>query len=169
MAICRDPALSFLNDQGYNVVRLPRSGIEPLNVLGRDERRLERLGTLPQIWVTSAERPTVSGPRPAAEINGKKTGDLKRSIGLKLLSDVLGALGAGEPNLNFAYRKARSIQISFVETEAVSIDPFSIGAYLAYGDLDTQNPFVNRYFEDDDTDVYIIFEILKSSKLNVTA
>ena len=169
MAICRDPVLSYLNDQGYNVVRLPRSGIEPLDVLGRDGGRVERLGTLSQIWTSKDEVPPVSEPQLAAAIASKTTGELKPSIGLRLLSDVLKSLGATGPELDFAYRKARSIKLSFTDIEAVSIDPLIIGTYLASGDLDTRNPMVVRFFEDDDTDVYIIFEILRSSRLTVSA
>ena len=169
MAICRDPVLSYLNDQGYNVVRLPRMGIDPLDVLGKDGRRLERLGTLPQIWSSDTEMPQVSAPRPAVGINGQETAELKLSIGLRLLGDILKAFGVEGPELDTAYGKARSLQLGFLDVDVVSIDPFAIGNYLASGDLDTRNPVVARYFEDDDTDVYVIFEILRSSKISVVA
>ena len=50
MLRCHDPRLTYLNDLGYNVVRLPRKGINPLGVLGRDGKSLSYLGTLDQIW-----------------------------------------------------------------------------------------------------------------------
>jgi hypothetical protein len=34
---CKDPSLTYLNRYGYNVVTLPRTGLEPLLVLGRDQ------------------------------------------------------------------------------------------------------------------------------------
>jgi hypothetical protein len=30
MGICKDPRLTYLNDLGYDVIRLPRRGIAPL-------------------------------------------------------------------------------------------------------------------------------------------
>ena len=32
----KDPSVTFLNKFGYNIIRLPRTGIEPLDVIGRD-------------------------------------------------------------------------------------------------------------------------------------
>jgi hypothetical protein len=37
MPVCKDPSLTFLNQFGYNVIKLPRTGIEPMHVVGRDE------------------------------------------------------------------------------------------------------------------------------------
>ena len=33
----KDPSVTFLNKFGYNVVKLPRVGIEPLDLIGMDE------------------------------------------------------------------------------------------------------------------------------------
>ena len=169
MALCRDPALTFLNDQGYNVVRLPRAGIDPLDVLGRDGGRLERLGSLPQVWSTSEQVPGPPAIGPAASISGQSTGNLKLSLGLKLLGDILGALGASTPHLDFAYRSARSIQLSFVDVETAAVDPFAIGRFLSSGDLASGNPFVARFFEDEDAEVFVIFEVLRTGSLAVAA
>ena len=49
MALCIDPRLTYLNSKGYNVILLPREGIEPLDVLGRDNGGVNRLGTIGQI------------------------------------------------------------------------------------------------------------------------
>lgn len=169
MAICRDPALSYLNGQGYNVVRLPRAGIEPLDVLGKDGPRLERLGVLPQIWQSDKTIPNVSLPGSAAAINGQTTAALKPSIGLKLLGEIFKGFGVTGPSLNVAYSNARSLQLCFLDVDIKTIDPFVLGDYLSEGDLATTNPVVNRYFEDDDTDVFVIFEVLRSNKISVIA
>ncbi len=90
-------------------------------------------------------------------------------MGLKLLADVLGAFNAAMPQLGFAYRRARSIQITFTNVQSIAIDPFDIGDFLANGDLDSANPFVAHYFLDDDSDAYVISETLVSNALTVTA
>ena len=49
MPWCEDKAITYLNKFGYNVIKLPRAGIEPLDVLGRD-RVVQPLGTAAQFW-----------------------------------------------------------------------------------------------------------------------
>lgn len=168
MARCKDPSLTHLNDKGYNVVRLPRAGIEPLDVLGRDNTSTERLGRLQRIWTSSSPVPEPEAELPAAAINGQRTSNLKLSIGLKVLSDVLGAMGAEMPHLGFAYSRAKTLQFTFTDVKTKSVSPFALGDFLADGDLKTNNPFVTRYFEDDDTDSYVIFEVLQSSSILVS-
>ena len=38
----KDPSITFLNKFGYNVIKLPRTGIEPLDVIGRERRHLQQ-------------------------------------------------------------------------------------------------------------------------------
>ena len=91
MVFCSDKALTYLNRQGYNVVRLPRKGTSPLDVLGRDTGALEKLDDLSQIWRYQHPLPTISPPQAATQVNGQKTGDLSASMGLKILGGILGA------------------------------------------------------------------------------
>ncbi len=73
MALCTDRSLTYLNDIGYNVVRLPRRSINPLDVLGRDGRSLERLGRLDQIWSSAVPAPQAGSAQQAPRISGQKT------------------------------------------------------------------------------------------------
>jgi len=36
MGLCKDPVTTELNKRGYNLVKLPRVGIDPMDVLGRE-------------------------------------------------------------------------------------------------------------------------------------
>ena len=48
MAFCEDASLTYLNRLGYNVIRLPRTGLLPLEVLGCEiGRPPEPIGPLP--------------------------------------------------------------------------------------------------------------------------
>ena len=169
MARCKDPALTYLNQQGYNVVKLPRAGIRPLDVLGRDGKTIERLGSLDRLWKSDVEAPLPAGPLPAGALSGQQTSDLKLSIGLKFLSDVLGAMGAAMPQIGFAYQGAKVLQFTIGSVQTASVDPFVMGDFLSEGDLNTNNPFVVRYFEDEGTDAYVIFEVLTSGSITVSA
>ena len=165
---CKDPAVTYLNKFGYNVVKLPRAGIEPLLVLGRD-KSLNPIGQLGTVWKAPTPPPTSGAPKPAVNIEGQKSDKLDLSIGLKLLANALAAFGATTPSLDFAYKHARKVQFTLTNVTSVSIDPFVIGEWLASGDLNLHNPFVARYFDDDDSTAYILTEVLKSDSVSITA
>ena len=171
MSLCRDPRLTYLNNNGYNVVLLPREGIEPLDVLGRVDGDVTRLGTMSQIWTSRVPTPSSGLPHPAASVTGTKTDDMDLSIGLGLLCNILNGMGAivDLPKLTVAYQRARKVQYTFGEVEAVSIDPFAIGNFLASGDLRVNNPFVERYFDEEGTSAYVINEVLKSDSITVSS
>ncbi len=169
MALCKDPALTYLNKLGYNVVRLPRAGIAPMDVLGREDRRVERLGNLGQIWSSPLPMPQPKPAEPASSINGRHTEDLKLSVGMRILEGILAGMGAALPQLNFAYQHARSVQFTFAEVHLISVDPFELGRYLAAGDLDSRNPFVAHYFDDEGSEAFVITEVLRSDTFTLIA
>jgi hypothetical protein len=171
LGLCKDPLTKELNRRGYNLVRLPRVGIEPMDVLGRDGASMEKLGSIAEVWTSSASLPHVGAPAPVVGIAGDRSSDLDVGIGLKLLANALAGLGAGIslPSLNVAYKRAKKVQFKFVNVESSSITPFALGRFLASGVLDTSNPFTGRYFGNDETQEYIIFDVLKSDSISVTA
>lgn len=139
-----------------------------MDVLGRDGKSIERLGPLEQMWSSSTPPPPIKPPQPATGIIGRKTAAMDLSVGLKFLSDVLGAMGAAVPQLNFAYKSAKKVEFKFANVQVVSVDPLALGNHLAAGSAASTNPFYTRYFESDDTDAYIITEVLKSDSITVT-
>jgi hypothetical protein len=167
---CKDPAVEKLNRLGYNMVKFPRAGIEPLDVLGRDEKTLNRLGSIAEVWTSALPVPTPDPPQPATGIEGGQTGDLDIGIGLKLLSNALAGLGAsiGLPSLNVGFKRAKKVQFKFVDVVSVAVTPFALGRFLSAGTLDLSNPFVSHYFDNDETQEFIIFEVLKSNAISVT-
>jgi hypothetical protein len=170
MGICKDRLLTYLNRYGYNVVQVPRAGIEPLDVLGHDES-LEKLGTISEVWTSTEPVPAPGAPAPVADLGGQKSDNLDLGLGLKILANALAGMGAavGLPTLNLAYKRARSLEFKFTNVASVQVHPFAIGKYLAAGVLDVANPFVARYFGNEETDEYIISEVLKSDSVSVTA
>jgi hypothetical protein len=168
MAHCSDPRLTYLNQLGYNVLKLPRAGVNPLEVLGRDGKSLDDLGDLPSIWTSKVPAPQPGNPLPATDINGQKTSDLKLSVGLDILATVLQGMGVPAPKLSLAYSNASSVQFTFTDVQVVRVAPLEVGHYLAQGDLDTSNPFA-AYFQDHDKEAFVITEVLKSKAIRVTA
>ena len=171
MGICKDPTTQELNKRGYNLVKLPRVGIEPMDVLGQEGKNMEKLGSIAEVWTSTSTIAVPSAPVAVSGIEGSKTSDLDLGIGLKLLGDALAGLGGGIglPALNFAFKKAKKVQFKFVNVESISITPFALGKFLENGSLDVSNPFVSHYSGNDETDEYIIFDVLKSDSISVTA
>ncbi len=169
MGVCQDPRLTYLNDSGYNVVRLPRKGILPLGVIGRDNNAKSWLGTIDQIWTSSEPVPVPKPPADVAGLTGTKTSDLKASFGLEILANALsGMFGSTVPSLDVAYKDAKSVQFSFKDVQSVGIDPFVIGNFLAKGDL-KGGPFVKRYFTGQKhVEALIVTEVLQSKSIGVT-
>jgi hypothetical protein len=169
MGLCKDPRLTYLNDRGYSVVRLPRQGIVPLGIIGRDHTIKNWLGSLDQIWRSEVPVPAVSAPQVVGAINGQKTSDIKLSLGLEILGNALnGMFRSTAPSLELAYKDAKSIQFAFREVKSLSIDPFAIGNYLSKGDLANANVFVKKYFSGQkDVDALIITEVLQAKSIGV--
>jgi hypothetical protein len=168
MPICKDPSITFLNRFGYNVVKLPRVGIEPMDLIGKD-KSTEWLGPINLVWKSEVPEPKVRAPQPAADVQGQQSEKLELSVGLKVLENALRAFGASVPSLNFAYNRAKKVQFTFTSVTSMVVAPLEAGNYLANGDLNTNNPFVSRFFLEDDPQAYLIFDVLKTSSLTVTA
>lgn len=169
MGMCSDNSLTYLNGIGYNVVRVPRKGINPLDVLGRDGRSFERLGRLSQIWNSSVPVPEERPPEFAAAVTGQKTNEMTASIGMKLLYGILGSLGAAVPKLDFAFSNADSIQFTFGDVTVRGVDAFAVGSYLGNGDLSGEGPIFEQYFENDEAQTYVITEVLEAKSISVAA
>jgi hypothetical protein len=164
----KDPSVTFLNKWGYNVVKLPRAGIEPMDVVGKDQLS-QWLGPLSSIWTTSVPVPMPGPPEPAANVNGQKTDALDLSVGLGVLSNVLAAFGASTPSLSTAFTRARKVQFSYTDVVRSEVPVFAAGGYLVAGQLHTDNPAVQRYFQDPNCEAFLITAVLKSASITVTA
>lgn len=170
MGLCKDPRLTYLNELGYNVVRLPRKGILPLGVIGNDNDSKSWLGTLDQIWQTDVAPPKPGAPQTVSGLAGQKTSDLKLSLGLEILANILsGMLGTSAPSLDVSYKGATALQFTFKDVQSVGIDPFIIGNFLAQGDI-KPNPFVKRFFTGQKRiTALVVTEVLQAKSIGVTA
>jgi len=164
----KDPSITFLNKFGYNVIRLPRTGIEPLDVIGRDQG-MQWLGPVSKVWTSTSPEPLPGPPHPAAAVNGQRTDALELSFGLSILANTLAAFGASAPSLNTAYKNAHAVQFTYTNVTSTSVSPFDAGNYLAAGTLRNDNPVVRNYFGNEKAKAYLIVEVLKADSITVTA
>jgi hypothetical protein len=174
MAKQKDPSITFLNQYGYNVVKLPRTGIEPMDVIGSDDGGVLDLGPIRNIWTSPNPEPIPTPPRPTTAVNGMKTEALDVSFGLKILSGALAAFGVTVPSLDLAYQSAQSVHFAYTNVTTTSVVPFEVGNYLggtdaSKGTLNTNNVQVKNYFFNENAKAYLILDVLKSDSITVSA
>lgn len=173
MALCRDSRTEYLRKYGYNVIALPRAGIQPLTVAYLDDdRQLRELGYLPEIWTSDSDVPSVGAAENiegvTANIEGKVTDKIDAEIGLGILADLVGALGFNGAEIKTKYQSAKTVSFHFSSVDRSTITAFALGEYLMKGSLSSGNPFVRRYLTPDEK-VFVVTEILSSNSFGVSA
>jgi hypothetical protein len=130
---------------------------------------LERLGRLDQLWTSEKPVPEIGAPQPAVHVNGQATSEMSASMGLRVLNGILKTIGADLPELSLAYKQADTLQFTFGNVTARAVIPLEVGDFLSEGDIHNANPFVERYFADEDTEAFVVTEILRSNEITVSA
>jgi hypothetical protein len=162
----KDPSITYLNALGYNVIKLPKVGIAPLSLIGR-RQTTSYLGTLASMW-TGPEL-TLPGPQPASVVNGQKSAALDLGFSLNLLASTLAIFGASSPSIDLSHTSAEAIQFSYSGVTSTAVDLGMLGGYLPQGRLNADNITVQQYFGRPDASAYLIYEVLRSSSITITA
>jgi len=165
---CPDPLLESLKQYGYNIIRLPRSGIRPLQILTRTGTDLDRLGDLTTIMLTGPVVPAMS-QEVATNIAGgiARTGSIDAKLGIPILSNAIAAMGGSRIGLEARYEGAKSVTFEFLEVKEEAIEVARLDQYLAQAKPNPKNRQITKLLTADA--VYVITSVLKSSKLNIAA
>ncbi len=166
---CTDPFVTYLKSYGYNIVRLPKADIRPLQVLSRQGGSLGRLGDLADIMNPggSIALPALALNNPSANISGKCTSDMSIGLGLNLLSTIIGAIGGSSLGLDVQYKQARTVQFEFQEVFEDSIKVTELDKFLGDADINPYSRHVSDMLEADA--IYIINSTIKSTKFTIQA
>ncbi|MDP9422427.1 MAG: hypothetical protein M3Q19_06275 [Pseudomonadota bacterium] len=167
MAICKDQSLMYLRERGYNVIRHPRAGISPLDLIGFQNGETLSLGALNELVSTSDEPyPTITPNQVATDIEGQSTSKMKIGIGINLLGTLVGALG-GTIGANFGYENAKKVAFQYSNVESDIAKPLAIGNYLREGDVDADNPILREYVMGNGK-LYVLYHVVRSDRLSAT-
>lgn len=161
-----DPILSLLKQFEYNVVRLPRTEIRPLQILEKQGNSLAVLGDLDDFFQAgNVPLPEVSPDKQATFMNGQKTKALKLSVGLSLLGGIIGAMTGTQVKLGVGYQKASSLVFEFDDVKVNDIKQIDLSKFLLAA---TAVPGIfAKQLENDE--LYIINSIVKSKRFTVDA
>ena len=138
-----DPRLTYLRWYGYNSVLLPRADVNPLQMLSKSGKALERLGELSAVLLPGGNvtAPVIKRDQDAANISGSSSGYHKIGTGLSILGSIIGAMGVDKLGLQVIYKNAKAIAFEFTDVLEDTIDITSLDQYLVDADI---NPF-SRY------------------------
>jgi hypothetical protein len=168
MGICKDAAVTYLQDLGYNVVRHPREGIAPLQLVGVQNGETTYLGGIDKLLANvTGELPRVNENEVTAGIRGQQSSKIDAAIGVKILQSALSALG-GSLGISAGFKHTRTIQFVFDHVLSDSIEPLALGRYLRRGVVDAENPVLNQYVLGNGR-LFVITRTVKTNKFTVAA
>lgn len=166
-ALSNDPLLSSLRSFGYNVVRLPRSTIKPLQLFTRQNTQLYPIGPLQEVFVSRGHvsLPSILENQPSATFSGKKSGELSTGLGLSVLGGIISAFGGSTAGIDAKYKQAKSVSFQYEDVLEDSVKFAQLDRFLADADIDPFSKCVGDLLESDQ--VYVTTSTLKSRKFTI--
>jgi len=164
-----DPLLTALKSFGYNVVRLPRTDVRPLQILTKNGNNLERLGELTTLFNVGSNipLPPVTKDTIASGISGKRSGKLNIGVGLNLMGNIIGAMGGSSAGLETQYQQAKTASFEFQNVLEDSIEIAKLDQFLTDAKLNPFSTYVRELLETDN--IYITTSTIKSKKFILEA
>lgn len=166
MGICKDDMQRELKRLGYSSVRLPRSDIRPLMLIGVEGSSRTVIGNVRDVWPHKPSEIKIETGA-AADIAVTRTSKMRASVGARLLDPVFRLFQADAPQLKAAYRKAHSLQIEFDEPQHVRCNAVQLGNVLRSQDTGEDNATVDAFLFSANRHLWVITGVLCSQKLVV--
>jgi len=168
MGVCHDKTTKMLRTQNYNVVRHPRDGINPLDLIGALKDAVHQLGGLDKLITNPPPiPPTIARNQPAADLEGQQSDKQATGIGLSFLSSILKALG-GDLDVSAQYQNARRLQFTFNDVVTDTVAPLDVGEYLKKGQVNADNLVLQQFVLGQGT-LFLITQTLKAKRISVKA
>src|SRR6516162_7404622 len=134
-----DPFLNFLRDISFIPLRLPRADVQPLQLIGIDGKDLSVLGQLSDAMKAGPAAvlpPVASNIATANQIQGTRSSAVKLSIGLNILSGIIGALTGQHLDVSAAYKNASTLIFEFGDVTVSSVSIILLDKFLNSSDID---------------------------------
>jgi hypothetical protein len=166
---CSDPFVNALRTVGYNIIRLPKADVRPLQLLYQNGKNLERLGAVTKL-LTGGENvpvPRISRDAQAVNISGTQTGQMKIGFGLSLLGMVIGSMGGSTLGIETEYKNAKTAAFEFLNVLEDKIEIIDLDKYLGDADINPASVYVSKLLEADK--LFITTAVIKSTKFTFEA
>lgn len=160
-----DPMITMLKGAGFSVVRLPRTTLQPLLVLKKEDKKFIKLGHINDVFASSDPLPQVLADEPAVSLSGLRSGKTEISIGLNILNTALKAFGGG---LTAGARlgATKSVEFQFDNVFMDSVDILPLANWISKASI-IDNDVVEKFLDDDK--ICILLATLKTNSINVDA
>jgi hypothetical protein len=166
---CKDPYVESLHGFGYNVIRLPRADVRPLQLLAKDGDGLNRIGELTTVLRAgpNVPLPKVAQNTRMAAVSGGRSGDLSLGIGVSVLGSVIGAMGGSKLGLDLKYQNAKSVTFEFPDVLEDRVEIALLDQFLADADVSPFAAHVGQLLDADH--LFVTTAVLKTTKITVEA
>jgi len=166
---CTDKSLKYLKQFGYNVVRLPRTDISPLQLFCKANGRLEPLGEITGLLNpgVNIKLPAIKRDEQMAAISGEQTGGLSLEVGLSILGNILGAMAGTKIGLDAQYKNASKLTFEFRDVLGDSVDIIELDKFLNDAGANSFSKHILEKLNDDE--IYLITSVIKSKTIGVDA
>lgn len=166
MGVCKDKSTKYLKSLGYNTIRHPSEDIAPLQIIGRLNGSIARIGHVSQLVGNPEEElPDIKTDILAADIEGRRTSKLSVDLGLSILEGLISGLG-GNAGIGSKYENSRTLQFKFTNVRKERTNIVSLGDYLTSGDI-KWNHIILKKFLFGKGDLFVITSVVKSNSFAV--
>ena len=170
MAFCRDRLTKELQSKKYSVVRLPRTGIEPLDIYGVEGKLRTYLGRVQDLWTADDSKNDIKiDEGNATEIGVTETHSMRLSAAFELLKDTFLAAVWDVPKVKTAYEGAKRLQIAFEQVTFRRANVLQLGKYLNKADLPLSNAIIQQYFFSGSAYAIVLTEVLRAGSIRIDA
>jgi len=159
---------NLLADQGYNIIALPKEGIQPLLLLSKEGDHLSSLESPMEAFFEADMAPLPSFNTATAPISGKKMleFDLKTNFGF--LSSLFQKFGLDDSQLKVRASAAHTYKVNFAFEQVkedkvglLDLDNFLTGAIPLEKDFRTYAERLRR------SELYVVTAVLKSAAFSI--
>lgn len=158
MPLCRDEAITIINNAGFDVVRVPDARIAPLDLIVERDGGFVRVTSLVKDWTSQAAVPK-DGDRPSPDLETVKSSDLRGRFGISILFQMFGKarIGAGG---------ARDSSLRFEAKNCVirGCDLAEMAVWIAKGEFTDE---ANLDMIEADDRAWVVVEVLRSDTLSI--
>ncbi len=128
-----DPFQDLMKRIGYLPVRMPRAGLEPLEMIACRGNQLNLLGQMEEALEEGAagKPPAVNDIQTAATVQQTHTAQMERGAGLSILGNILGAITGNRCDISTGFEQAATMSMEFAGVTIDRVEIVKLDRYLS--------------------------------------
>ena len=155
-----------------NVIRAPRSDLEPLIVLAKRADHIEKRGHMRYLISGPDPEFPPSTTSPAADLRLGRSANVDVRVGVELASKFLGGIGLSIPSARIQadiWKSAASFVFEVSDVKVRQVDVNHLGEALIGRRIDRKSPAAEIFFRGEDIYGYVVSRTLTSTNFSIQA